>query len=194
MAALLAARCRHAQDAFDEPAAPLACRPAARFPPQHGVPKRPLRRVVRRLDPTHPEELMTTFSRSVPTIERATSAPRLSAIVKAVRFPVWPTQSHAVDWPSAPRRPVRHPAELGTVRSWWLAFPEYKDIGRYDRAQAKIESVAQRFDCVQVAWAGDPFSLQNFISSIDPLRRCEVKFGLMLRGIQDCRIARRIVT
>ena len=29
---------------------------------------------------------MTTFSRSVPRIERATSAPRLSAIVKAVRF------------------------------------------------------------------------------------------------------------
>ena len=43
---------------------------------------------------------MTTFSRSVPTIERATSAPRLSAIVKAVRFPVWPTQSHAFSFAS----------------------------------------------------------------------------------------------
>ena len=44
--------------------------------------------------------LMTTFSRSVPTIERATSAPRLPAIVKAVRFPVWPTQSHAFSFAS----------------------------------------------------------------------------------------------
>src|SRR5215471_513202 len=43
---------------------------------------------------------MTTFSRSVPTIERATSAPRLSAIVKAVRFAVWPTQSHAFSFAS----------------------------------------------------------------------------------------------
>ena len=38
---------------------------------------------------------MTTFALSVPRIERATSAPRLSAIVKAVRSSVWPTQSHA---------------------------------------------------------------------------------------------------
>src|SRR5262249_48955702 len=38
---------------------------------------------------------MTTFPLSVPRIERATSAPRLSAIVKAVRSSVRPTQSHA---------------------------------------------------------------------------------------------------
>src|SRR5262249_51625031 len=38
---------------------------------------------------------MTTFALSVPRIDRATPAPRLSAIVKAVRSPDWPTQSHA---------------------------------------------------------------------------------------------------
>lgn len=46
--ALLAARRHQAQDPLDEPAAAFARRPAARFPPQDGVPKRPRRRVVRR--------------------------------------------------------------------------------------------------------------------------------------------------
>src|SRR6516165_4249834 len=44
---------------------------------------------------------MTTFSRSVPRIDRATSAPRLSAIVKTVRSSVCPTQSHAFSLASA---------------------------------------------------------------------------------------------
>ena len=44
---------------------------------------------------------MTTFAWSVPRIERATSAPRLSAIVKAVRSSVRPTQSHAFSLASA---------------------------------------------------------------------------------------------
>jgi hypothetical protein len=53
---LLAASSRHAQHSLDKPAAPLARCPAARLPPQDGVPQRPLRRVVRRLDPLHPQE------------------------------------------------------------------------------------------------------------------------------------------
>lgn len=38
---------------------------------------------------------MTAFVRSAPRIDRATPAPRLSAIVKAVRSSVRPTHSHA---------------------------------------------------------------------------------------------------
>ena len=53
---LLAAGRRHGQDPLDEPTAPRADRPATRLAPQDGVPQRPLRRVIRRLDPTHPEE------------------------------------------------------------------------------------------------------------------------------------------
>src|SRR5260221_447259 len=44
---------------------------------------------------------MTTFALSVPRFDRATSAPRLSAIVKAVRLSVWPTQSHTFSLASA---------------------------------------------------------------------------------------------
>src|SRR5262249_44367418 len=53
---LLPAGRHHREHPLDEPAAPLTGRPAARLAPQDGVPQRPLRRVVRRLDPPDPEE------------------------------------------------------------------------------------------------------------------------------------------
>jgi hypothetical protein len=45
VAALLAARRRYFQDALDEPTAPVARRPTAHLPPQHGMTPGPLRRM-----------------------------------------------------------------------------------------------------------------------------------------------------